>query len=154
MIQTPKNSGPSPHAKNHAARLAAVQALYEFSQNQQPVRTLVEKYAAGIEAGEVRPDEALLKKIAGGTVERLAEVSTMVEANVVRKGEQGKPIEPLLKSILLAGTYELMAHQDIDFPIIINDYINITRDFYGSSEAKMVNGVLDSLAGLLREKTA
>ena len=46
--------------------------------------------------------------------------------------------------------FELLMHEDVDAPIIINEYLNITHAFYGGQEAKMVNGVLDSVAKVLR----
>jgi N utilization substance protein B len=154
MTAIPQQPGSSPKAKKLAARLAAVQALYEYSQNQQPVRTLADKYAAGVEIDDemVRPDEALLKKILGGVAERYVELELIVKSNTTRKEGQERVTEPLLHSVLMAGAYEILAHQDIDFPIIINDYVTVTHGFYSPGEAGLVNAVLDSIARLLREK--
>ena len=59
-------------------------------------------------------------------------------------------IEPLLSAILICGTYELLAHGEIDAPIIIADYLHVTHGFFEGSESKLVNGVLDALAKELR----
>lgn len=142
-----------PKARNLAARLAAVQALYEYSQNKQPVQALVGPYAKGIEMDEamVQPDEVLLKKIVGGVIERYIEINEIVKGHLAEK-ETARAMEPLLRAVLLAGTYELLAHHEIDFPIIINDYVNVVHGFYSPSEAGLVNAVLDKTAGVLREK--
>ena len=58
--------------------------------------------------------------------------------------------EPLLYSILLCGAGELLTAHDIDPPIIISDYLHVAHAFYGQGEAKLVNAVLDRLAGILR----
>ncbi|GJL84950.1 MAG: N utilization substance protein B [Micavibrio sp.] len=152
-----KQQKPSAKAQAMAARLMAVQALYQNQQNQKPVGTLVKEYIeyrAGMEIdGEamVEPDGVLMKKIVDGVHQRHEELNEII-AGHTKKSEDGKSreTEPLLKAILLAGTYELLAHQDIDFPVIINDYINVTHAFYDSMEAGLVNGVLDPIAKLLR----
>lgn len=62
-----------------------------------------------------------------------------------------KKMEPLLKSILLCGICELLEHQDIDSPIIINDYLNVTHAFYEQQQVNFVNGVLGKVASILRD---
>jgi N utilization substance protein B len=62
----------------------------------------------------------------------------------------GKKPEPLLQAILFCGIYELMAHHDIDAPIIINDYVNVAHGFYEQSEADLINAVLDKQSKNLR----
>lgn len=141
-------------ARAQAARLAAVQALYEYTQNQRDLKSIASDYAAQNQPvgpeGVVTPDGELLRKILSGSVDRFDELSGIVKANWNPKSDLEKDIEPLLKSILICGTYEIMAHQDIDFPIIINDYVNAAHAFYSPSEAKLVNAILDKIARLLR----
>lgn len=137
-----------------SARLLSVQALYETMHNQKSVQKLVDEYLdnwANREIGKEKlaePNGALLKTILHGVDERLKELEELVQANF--QGSDNKNIEPLLKAILFCGAYELLSHQDIDFPIIINDYLNITHGFYGQGEVSLVNGVLDAIAKVLR----
>lgn len=95
----------------------------------------------------VAPDGALLKKILSGVDERKVELEQLVSANLQGKNAD---IEPLLKAIFFCGCYELLAHQDIDSPIIINDYLNVTHGFYDQGEVSLVNGVLDAVSDVLR----
>lgn len=62
-----------------------------------------------------------------------------------------KELEPLLKSILLCGVCELLEHQDIDAPLIINDYLNVTHAFYEQQQVNFVNGVLGKVTSVLRD---
>lgn len=62
-----------------------------------------------------------------------------------------KELEPLLKSILLCGVCELLEHQDIDAPLIINDYLNVTHAFYEQQQVNFVNGVLGKVSSVLRD---
>ncbi|HBR68180.1 MAG TPA: transcription antitermination protein NusB [Rhodospirillaceae bacterium] len=148
---------PTGGAKALAARLLAVQALYQNQQNQKPVDVLIDEYLRHRTGMEIdgtaltAPDGMLLKKIISGVHERRSELEGIVKANLKRPQEgSGREIEPLLKSIIMAATYELLAHQDIDFPVIINDYLHVTHAFYDKMEAGLVNGVLDPIARQLR----
>ncbi|MCB9983154.1 MAG: transcription antitermination protein NusB [Rhodospirillales bacterium] len=140
----------SPKAKALSARLSAVQALYQMSQNEQSVRVVLDDYLhsrSGMEIDGQRliaPDGALLKKILFGVDERRTELEAVIDANL-KKDAQDRDVEPLLRAILVCGAYELLV-QDIDKAIIINDYLNVAHGFYERSEVALVNGVLDSVA--------
>ncbi len=140
----------SPSAAARSARLSAVQAVYQSSQNKQSLRALAAEYLehrSNMEIeGEalVRPDGALLKAILLGVDERLPELTTIVDANL-KKDAADRDVEPLLKSILICGAYELMVGKH-DAPLVINDYLHVAHAFYERSEVGLVNGVLDSIS--------
>lgn len=139
----------SSKAKNISARLAAVQALYQASQNKQDAKSLIAEYLEHrnkmqVEDEETVPmDGALFKKIIEGVFERSNDLETLINDNFISKN---KNIEPLLKSILLCASWELMANLDIDAPIIINDYLNVAHSFYESGEISLINGILDKIS--------
>ena len=58
--------------------------------------------------------------------------------------------EVLLRTILRAGTYELLERVEIPPRVIINEYLEVTHAFYAENEASLVNGILDKLAQKLR----
>ena len=199
--------------KELSARLMAVQACYQGSHNDKPIRTVVQEYLErGLEMdidGEkmVAPHGALFKRILLSLDARLAEVNHILKDSIIKKelpkpvietkaekkieektgaetedqvgaeAEAGveaevkteksdsdlasedlpqplppvkKELEPLLKSILLCGICEILAHQDIDAPLIIDDYLNITHAFYEQPQVSFVNGILGKVAPLLR----
>ncbi|MCB1721983.1 MAG: transcription antitermination protein NusB, partial [Alphaproteobacteria bacterium] len=143
--QKPASSdGASRKAKALSARLSAVQALYQASQNKQPMDVVLDEYLhhrSGMEVeGErlVQPDGALLKAILYGVEERRAELESVVDANL-KKDAQDRVVEPLLRSILICGAYELLL-QNVDKPIIINDYLNVAHSFYERNEVALING--------------
>lgn len=159
----PKETGtkgqeaPSANAKSLAARLRAVQALYQYRQNKQSMRALVNEYLQHRNEMEVdgeplvSPDGALLKKILYGADERLTELESIVDANL-KKDAKDREVEPLLRSILICGTYELLV-QDTDYPIIINDYLNVGHAFYDRNEVALINGVLDAIAAIFQQES-
>lgn len=144
----------SKKARASAARLAAVQSIYaidvgELSSAEVIDDVLVNRKGQMLEDEEmVTPDGVLYQKIVNGVQDQRATLLEISEPSCPRLTE-GR-LEPLLASIVLAGCYELLANEDVDAPIIINEYINVTHAFYGGQEAKMVNGVLDAMAKVLR----
>ncbi len=153
-VQTPDNSS---HARNTAARLAAVQALYQMKANDDLVEMVVEEFRNyrlgqpldGVEA--VRADSLLFERILKGVNQNADMIQQMLATALQKDGQQkAVPAEPLLNAVLSCGAYELMSHQDVDAPIIIDDYINITHAFYDQGEHKLVNAVLDRVKAMTR----
>lgn len=151
------NSG---HKKKMAARLMAVQAVYEAGHNGEPFEQVLRDYIdnrSGMEIGDRKieePDQELFLSTARAVQNRREEVTRILEASTSSKNpdpdQPRKEVEPLLRAILLCGIAEILQHADIDPPLIINDYIEVTRAFYDKGEIALVNGVLDSVVGILR----
>lgn len=149
-----KKTKGSPKAKRTAARLAAVQVLYQMRLNNQEAKSAVREYinhrsGFDIDGDVLVPaDEELLDEIVMGVAKRWSDVDDMVSA-ALAAGKKGD-VETLLESILRAGAYELLAHGSTDTGIIINDYMNVTNGFYDGPEVKLVNAVLDKIAKTVR----
>ncbi len=157
MSAEPQKSEISQNARNSAARLAAVQALYQIKSNAEPVALVIEEYRQHRlgktldDVQTVQPDSLLFERILKGVSQHAETVHEMLSTALTKDGQQkAVPAEPLLNSILSCGAYELMSHQDIDAPILIDDYLNITHAFYDQGEHKLVNAVLDRIKGMTR----
>lgn len=150
-----KKTEGSAKARRTAARLAAVQVLYQMRLNNQDAQSAVREFIdhrIGFDLdGElfVPADQEMLEEIVMGVAERWADIEAMV-GKALAAGKKGE-VETLLESILRAGTYELMAHAKVDSAIIINDYLNVTTGFYAGAESKIVNAILDKIAKAVRE---
>jgi transcription antitermination protein NusB len=148
-----KNKG-SPKAQKTAARLAAVQVLYQMRLNNQDAQSAVQEYLSHRNGFNLDGDvfvpaeENLLRDIISGIQSRWSDVDVIVAAALAEGGKS--EVEPLLDAVLRAGAYELMAHGDIDAGIIIHDYLNVTSGFYDGSEPKLVNAILDKVGKKLR----
>jgi transcription antitermination protein NusB len=137
--------------RRSAARLAAVQALYQIEIAGAPVETVVAEFLRdGIDPDHRGAfDEALFADIVRGATARLAELD-------LRIGEALTPdwplerLENVLRAILRAGTYELAARIDVPAPVVISEYLEIAHAFFAGKEPGLVNGVLDRLARGLR----
>ncbi len=150
-----KNAG-SAKAKKTAARMAAVQVLYQMRLNNQEARSALREFIdtrIGFDLdGDlfVPADPDLLESIVLGVTQRWSDIE-MIVAKALADGKKGD-VEILLDSILRAGTYELLAHSAVDAAVIINDYLNVTTAFYDGKEPKIVNAILDKVAKVARDE--
>ena len=142
---------PSRKARLIASRLAAVQCLYQMALSGLNEREVYQDYVERRMGREMEGDNyvpadlELLSKILDGVSANRNVLNDMITGALNTK----KP-EPLLQSILFCGMFELMSHIDIDAPVIINDYVNVTHGFFDQKEADLVNAVLDRQAKNLR----
>jgi N utilization substance protein B len=149
---------PSATARRKAARLMAVQALYQMSVNKKEPVFVIDEYLYLRKNmtvdGEtmVEPDADLFRKIVHGVVARGQDLQDIVVANRNRRAEQESfPDEPLLNAILLCGAYELLEHGDLDAALIISSYIEVARAFFSGQEPGLVHGVLDGIRKVVRD---
>lgn len=144
----------SAKARRSAARLAAVQVIYQADLNDQNLNHAMQDFLDHRNGFEfdgdifVPADPDLLKKIIHGVGDRRQDLQDMVTAQLAKKDKE--TTEPILKAILIAAAYEIMAHHDIDAPIIISDYMNVAHAFYEDGAPKMINAILDTFAKSLR----
>jgi len=158
--KTPKFNAQS----RSAARMAAVQALYELDMGDGDadviLRALIEKRWTvliededGAEIGEADlfdPDKTFLLKLARGVLTKKDTVDEMLSSTLGSNWTVPR-LEVLLRAVLRAGVYELMEHTEIPAKVIINEYMDVANAFFSEGEPKMVNGVLDKLAHVLRD---
>lgn len=143
--------------KRRAARLMAVQAVYQHLQQGEDAPHLVAEYLAHragmVEDGEkmVEPDAELFKTLTFDVLRQKDDFQSMVDKNRTPGAEGAVPAaEPLLNAILLCGAAELSLQQQTDFPIIISDYVDIAKAFYEGREPGLVNAVLDGIRKVVR----
>ena len=147
------NKGSS-KAQKTAARLAAVQVLYQMKLNNQNAADAVREFMVyrvgfSIDGDVFVPAEPqLLQDIVQGIESRWMDVDAVVTAALAQGGRE--EVESIIDAILRCGIYELLAHGQIDAGIIINDYLSVTAGFYDGGETKLVNGILDKAAKKLR----
>lgn len=150
---SPKKS--SSKVRNMSARLLAAQAVYQASLNAQSIPSAASEYldfrqGMNVEEEEiVKPNAALFSKIMTGVAERKDDVAQIVQASMTSGSTQ---TEPLIKAILMCAGYELLAHDDMEPAIIINDYLNVAHAFFEKSEVGLINAVLDSVSKGVRDQ--
>lgn len=150
------------HVHLSAARLFAVQAVYQMIKNDNTATQAAYDFlnyhipnAIHQESDLAEPDKEHFSKIVQGSENREDDLILIVSAaykeqNDVAVITKMKQSEPLLYAILLCGSYELLAHQDVDAPVIIDDYLNVAHAFFERGEVKLINATLDKIARSVR----
>ena len=139
-----------------AARLAAVQALYQMEiagTAWQTVRREFEDHRLGAEIEGVqyrKADIDLFRDLLEGVVARQAEIDQLTDRALVEKWPLGR-IDATLRAVFRAAGYELIARPDIPPKVSIGEYVDVTKAFFSAGkEAKFVNAVLDHMAHEVR----
>lgn len=137
-----------------AARIAAVQALYQMEMSGAGAETALHEQATRPPDPEsvgtlVDPDPQFLGEIVRGAGSRQADLDGMIGA-ALSKDWPLERLEAVLRAILRAGAWELLSRPDIDAPVVISEYVKIAEAFFDGGEPKLANGVLDNLATSLR----
>jgi transcription antitermination protein NusB len=145
----PKSSAPP--SRRQAARLAAVQALYQWQEGQHGPAEIIEQFLkvrigeAG-EGGMRRDaDRPLFKDVVEGTVSHKEELEQTVTGALAEDWTWAR-VDRLVRAILLAGAYELVHRKDVPPKVAINEYVEIAHAFYDQGEPNFVNSVLDRVA--------
>jgi len=141
--------------KRGAARLAAVQALYQMDIAGSGINEITAEFESHWLGGEVegvqyRPAEAAyFRDIVAGVVREQEKLDRRIDAALSR-GWPLKRIEAILRAVLRAGAYELAHRTDVPARVVNAEYVDIAAAFVDKDETGMVNAVLDQLARELR----
>jgi N utilization substance protein B len=137
-------------AERSAARLAAVQALYQMDISGTGVTDALAEFEAfwigrEVEGIEFKPsDNNFFRSILSGVVENQREIDVKID-KALSAGWPLARVEAVLRAILRAGTYELMYRKDVPARVVITEYVEVTQSFYDEDEPGLVNAVLDTL---------
>lgn len=155
---------PSPKSRSRtqaraAARLAAVQALYQHEMEGTAIPALLHEFhqhrlGATIEDAEYHDaDVFFFDDLVQGTMARRAEIDAAV-AGKLAAGWSLDRLDKPMRQILRCVTYELIARPDVPVGAVISEYLDVTDAFYDRREKGFVNGLLDAVAKEVRAKPA
>ena len=138
-----------------AARLAAVQALYQHEMEGTPLAPLLHEFHSHRLGAEIEEDQYaeaevdFFDDLVRGTLARKDEIDVLL-AERLAAGWTLARIDRTLLQILRAGTYELMARPDVPTAAAIGEYIDVAHAFFDARETKFTNGLLDAVAKAVR----
>jgi N utilization substance protein B len=144
-----KNSHANPNKNRtprHRAREFALQGLYQWLLNNEPASTVVTNIRAA--HGFDKADGEYFTSLLNGTIAQSVELREAVAPVIDRPFAELSPIE---HAVLLLGAFELKNHAEIPYRVVINEAVELTKSFGGIDGHKYVNGVLDRVAGKLRQ---
>ncbi len=138
-----------------AARLAAVQALYQMDIGGTGVLEIVAEYEAhrlGQELdGEtyLKADAGWFRSIVSGVVRDQLRLDPLI-ASALQDDWALSRLDSTVRAILRAGVFELVDRKDVPVAVIVTEYVEIARAFFDDDEPKLVNAVLDRIAKQVR----
>ena len=138
-----------------AARLAAVQALYQREMEATPLARLLDEFHQHRLGHEIedaqyeKADVAFFDDVVSGVIARQEEIDALLSARLAQ-GWRLDRLDKTLLQILRAGCYELLARPDVPTSSAISEYLDVTHAFFERGDAKFVNGVLDAVAKAVR----
>jgi N utilization substance protein B len=134
-----------------AARLAAVQALYQQEMESTPVARLLKEFhdhrlGALIEDAQyVDAEREFFDDVVTGVAARGVEIDAAISARLA-EGWSLERLDRPMRAILRAGAYELLARPDVPVGSVISEYVDVAHAFYDKRESGFVNGLLDAIA--------
>lgn len=147
-----------PANQRGAARLAAVQALYQMDIGGSGVLEVVAEYEAHRLGQEVdgdtylKADASWFRSIVAGVVRDQRLLDPMIGAALQDDWALSR-VDSTVRAILRAGTFELKERRDVPVAVIVTEYVEIAKAFFEDEEPKLVNAVLDRIAKQLRPDT-
>jgi N utilization substance protein B len=133
------------------ARLVLVQALYQMELSGSGVESVIREYSDHRFEGDLdgeklaEADEAFFAEGARAVVKEQSTIDRLITDRLAT-GWRIERLDTTVRAILRAGAWELKFRPDVAVEVVINEYVEIARAFYGETEARFVNGALDGIA--------
>jgi N utilization substance protein B len=138
-----------------AARLAAVQALYQMDVAGTGLNDIMAEFESHwigreVEGEQYLPAEAaFFRDVVGGVVREQRKLDPLIDS-VLEQSWPLKRIETILRAVLRAGAYELDHRRDVPARVVVSEYVDVAHAFVDRDETGMANAVLDQIARKLR----
>ena len=122
-----------------AARLAAVQALYQMDLASTSLDDILAEFEAHwigreVEGEQYLPAEAaFFREVVSGVVAEQRKLDPLIDAALAR-GWPLKRIETVLRAILRAGAYELDHRRDVPARVVVSEYVDVAHAFVDADE--------------------
>lgn len=155
MDEAKKPRTPKAGNKRSAARLGAVQALYQVEMTGITPNVVVVEYVKHRLGQEIDGDEfmaadaTLFEELVQGTVERQADLDALIVPALAADWPLDR-LEMILRAILRVAAFELAHRIDVPVKVVITEYVDIAHAFFAGKEPGLINGVLDKLGRQLR----
>lgn len=136
--------------ERRAARLAAVQALYQMEISGADAGEVVEQFIAHRfaelqAAGTAVPDQSFFIAILEGVPTNQVEIDRAI-AGALSRNWKLERVDSILRAVLRCGVFELVARRDVPAPVVIDEYVRVAGAFFAGDEPGFVNAALDTIA--------
>ena len=147
---------PARSTARSAARLAAVQALYQRHMEDTALAKLLDEFHQHRLGKEIEDEQYadaevdFFDDVVSGVVAREEEIDALVIGKLA-EGWTLARLDKTMLQILRCGAYELLARADVPKAAVIDEYVDVAHAFFDEREAKFVNGVLDAIGKEVRQ---
>ena len=136
--------------ERRAARLAAVQALYQMEISGEGCEEVASQFVAHrfaelSQGGTAVPDEGFFVAILEGVPPHQVEIDRAIAAALSQKWKLER-VDAILRAVLRCGVFELVARRDVPARVVIDEYVAVAGAFFGADEPGFVNAALDTVA--------
>ena len=130
----------------HAARLGAVQALYQMEMSGGGAEEVAQEFAEHrFDELPVPPDGQFFVAIVNGVPQHQVEIDRSIAAVLSEKWKLER-VDSILRAILRCAVFELVARRDVPAKVVIDEYVAVSGAFFGGDEPGFINGALDTIA--------
>ncbi|GJM06751.1 MAG: N utilization substance protein B [marine bacterium B5-7] len=133
------------HKTRHNARRFAVQALYQWHMTAMDELDLMTQFLAGKSIQTADID--YFQKLTKGTLAKRAVIDEHIQTHIDRNFDTLHPIE---LACMRLGSYELLDCLDVPYKVVINEAVELAKEFGSQDGHKYVNSILDKIAGGVR----
>lgn len=138
-------------AARSAARLAAIQALYQMDMTSIDSPRVIAEFEAHRLGQEIEgtqyceAEAAFFRDLVDGVVREQLRIDPLIDRHLA-EGWRLHRVDSILRAILRAGAYEILDRTDVPARVVISEYVDLAHAFFEGEEPKVVNGILDKLA--------
>lgn len=152
---TDKKASPKKANRRGAARLAAVQALYQMEIAGAGINDIFAEFESHWLGNEVEGDTylpaeaAFFRDVVSGVVRDQTKLDPIIDEEL-QKGWPLVRVDAIIRAVMRAGAYELGHRKDVPGRVVVSEYVDVANAFVDRSETGMVNAVLDQIARRFR----
>jgi N utilization substance protein B len=141
---------PTRASSRSAARLAAVQALYQMDMTGIDLNEVIAEFETyrlgkeieGCQYGDA--EAAFFRDLVEGVVREQLKIDPLIDKQLA-EGWRLTRVDSILRAILRSGAYEILERSDVPARVAISEYVDIAHAFFSDEEPKVVNGILDRI---------
>lgn len=154
-FKKPEPKGDRKANRRGAARLAAVQALYQMDVGGTGINEVLAEFesfwiGSEVEGEQYLPAEgAFFRDVVSGVLRDQKQLDPLID-DVLSRGWPLARVEAILRAVMRAGAYELQHRKDIPGRVIVSEYVDVAHAFVERDETGMVNAVLDQIGRQFR----
>ena len=149
MSEVKKSESKSVAKARGKARRLAMQAIYQWQMTGDSITDIKQQFAeqnvVASSAGSIDTD--YFSQLVSGVASSVSELDPLLEKNMTRSIESVDPVE---RAILRLATFEFVNRLDVPFRVVLNEAVNITKEFCAEKSHTFVNAVLDKVAQEIR----